>query len=267
MTPTTRRAASVAVVFLTLSAATASALPIREFRKFTTAEQGMYILGAVSMLAYNYAATGNPLRATQAMELEGFFETRRPQPLDPPAETAARDAADLGGVGRSAATSRTRDGTRDRAPLEDAGDTPEIGAPPPAPETLALPRTVVAMRPLTERRLGRRCGLRILEQSLELGLRGEIRLLQPEQLFAASLGDAVVDRGLPTFLDVTRRPLAASALGEVRHAGIDLGLDAFGVEILPERRDGAFELRRDGVERCVCLLLYVHVRSSPGAFM
>jgi hypothetical protein len=37
-------------------------MTIREFRKFSTTEQGTYIGAAVSMLAYSYAANGDPTK-------------------------------------------------------------------------------------------------------------------------------------------------------------------------------------------------------------
>jgi hypothetical protein len=42
----------------------ASAMTIKEFRKFSTTEQGMYIGAAVNMLAYSYAANGEAGRAS-----------------------------------------------------------------------------------------------------------------------------------------------------------------------------------------------------------
>ncbi len=51
-------AATLAVGF-SLSVSTASAMTLREFRKFSNSEQGMYIGAAVSMLAYTYAANGD----------------------------------------------------------------------------------------------------------------------------------------------------------------------------------------------------------------
>ena len=41
----------------------ASAMTIKEFRKFTITEQGTYIGAAVSMLAYTYAANGDVPKA------------------------------------------------------------------------------------------------------------------------------------------------------------------------------------------------------------
>jgi hypothetical protein len=38
-------------------------LPIKEFRRFSTQEQGTYIGAAVSMLAYAYAANGDTVKA------------------------------------------------------------------------------------------------------------------------------------------------------------------------------------------------------------
>jgi len=46
--------------FLTVPA---FAMSIKEFRKFSPTEQGTYIGAAVSMLAYSYAANGDPARA------------------------------------------------------------------------------------------------------------------------------------------------------------------------------------------------------------
>jgi hypothetical protein len=49
--------------FLTICSSTASALPIKEFRKFSSDDQATYITAAVSMLAYGYAANGDTARA------------------------------------------------------------------------------------------------------------------------------------------------------------------------------------------------------------
>ncbi len=54
-------AAMVAVIAI-LSPSSAQAMTLREFRKFTSTEQGTYIGAAVSMLAYSYAANGDPGR-------------------------------------------------------------------------------------------------------------------------------------------------------------------------------------------------------------
>lgn len=52
-------AATLAAV-VALSAMPSSAMTIREFRKFSDKEQGHFIGAAVSMLAYAYAANGDP---------------------------------------------------------------------------------------------------------------------------------------------------------------------------------------------------------------
>jgi len=54
--------ASFAVLIVTAAPAFA-AMTIREFRKFTTAEQGLYVGAAISMLVYTYAAEGKPVKA------------------------------------------------------------------------------------------------------------------------------------------------------------------------------------------------------------
>jgi hypothetical protein len=59
MTRTTAVTASLIAAVVSLSALPASAMTIREFRKFSTTEQSMYIGAAVSMLAYTYAANGD----------------------------------------------------------------------------------------------------------------------------------------------------------------------------------------------------------------
>ncbi len=102
-------------------------------RGATPMAAALFAVGVCPLLAYNYAATGNPLRATQAMELESFFEARSPQPPGPPDALVAGNTTEIGSDARSVATSHPPSGTRD-------GN--EIGAPPPAPEALALPRTV-----------------------------------------------------------------------------------------------------------------------------
>jgi hypothetical protein len=42
----------------------APAMTLKEFRKFSTTEQSMYIGAAVNMLAYTYAANGNTSKAS-----------------------------------------------------------------------------------------------------------------------------------------------------------------------------------------------------------
>lgn len=56
-------AAVVAAALSMLASQQAHAMPIKEFRKFSADEQSTYIGAAVSMLAYNYAATGNTAKA------------------------------------------------------------------------------------------------------------------------------------------------------------------------------------------------------------
>jgi hypothetical protein len=61
----TRRILTAAIVLAAyvISTISASAMTIKEFRKFTIPEQGMYIGAAVSMLAYTYAAIGDVAKA------------------------------------------------------------------------------------------------------------------------------------------------------------------------------------------------------------
>ena len=62
MTRSRLTTAATLVVFTLLFAVSASALPIKEFRKFSSADQATYITAAVSMLAYSYAANGDVAR-------------------------------------------------------------------------------------------------------------------------------------------------------------------------------------------------------------
>ena len=59
-----RIAAVLVAALVALYVSTASAMTIREFRKFSADEQSMYIGAAVNMLAYTYAANGNVPKAT-----------------------------------------------------------------------------------------------------------------------------------------------------------------------------------------------------------
>lgn len=56
-------AVAVAAIF-SFCAVPASAMTIKEFRKFSISEQGMYIGAAVNMLAYSYAANGETGKAS-----------------------------------------------------------------------------------------------------------------------------------------------------------------------------------------------------------
>ena len=57
-------AAVLAAVVITFCAADpATAMTLKEFRKFSTGDQGTYIGAAVSMLVYFYAANGDTPRA------------------------------------------------------------------------------------------------------------------------------------------------------------------------------------------------------------
>jgi hypothetical protein len=87
----------------------------------------LFAVGVSPLLAYNYAATGNPFRPTQAMELERFFDARRPHPRGGVAVAAPHRAAPApaGVAARGVDTPARLD------------DTPEIGAPPPAPASAA----------------------------------------------------------------------------------------------------------------------------------
>lgn len=92
------------------------------------------ILGLSPLLAYNYAATGNPLRPTQSMELPSLFnEARRPGPSMAFAADDARpdDPRTL----RTASISAGY-----RQPGRDAEKVVEVGAAPPAPGSPARRR-------------------------------------------------------------------------------------------------------------------------------
>jgi hypothetical protein len=52
-----------ATALLLAAIAPASAMTIKEFRKFSTEEQSMYIGAGLGMLVYTYAANGNPAKA------------------------------------------------------------------------------------------------------------------------------------------------------------------------------------------------------------
>jgi hypothetical protein len=56
-------AAALLAASLTLATSPASALSIKEFRKYSREEQAVYIAGAVSMVAFNYATTGESAKA------------------------------------------------------------------------------------------------------------------------------------------------------------------------------------------------------------
>jgi hypothetical protein len=58
------RFAMCMVATLSIDAGPASAMTIKEFRKFSISEQGMYIGAAVNMLAYSYAANGDTAKAS-----------------------------------------------------------------------------------------------------------------------------------------------------------------------------------------------------------
>lgn len=58
MTRLSRRTAALMAAAMAVYTPTASAMTLRDFRKFTTDEQSMYIGAAVSMLAYTYGANG-----------------------------------------------------------------------------------------------------------------------------------------------------------------------------------------------------------------
>jgi hypothetical protein len=55
--------AALLAAFFTFAASHASALPIKEFRKFSQEEQASFLIGAVSMVAFTYATTGETARA------------------------------------------------------------------------------------------------------------------------------------------------------------------------------------------------------------
>ena len=58
-----RCAAALLAAYFVLSANLASALPIKEFRKFSSNDQATYIMAAISMLAYTYASGGDVAKA------------------------------------------------------------------------------------------------------------------------------------------------------------------------------------------------------------
>jgi hypothetical protein len=55
----TFRLMTALVAAISLFSTSASALSIRDFRKFSAPDQATYIMAAVSMLAYTYAANGD----------------------------------------------------------------------------------------------------------------------------------------------------------------------------------------------------------------
>jgi hypothetical protein len=55
--------AAVLALFALLCPVPATAMTIKEFRKFSQTEQGTYIGAAVSMLSYSYAVNGDPAKA------------------------------------------------------------------------------------------------------------------------------------------------------------------------------------------------------------
>ena len=85
----------------------------------------LFVAGTSPLLGYNYAATGNPLRATQAMELDSFFQTSRPSRAEPAASVAARP--------------RARPAT-DAAGTDTEPDALRVAAPSPAPMRMAARR-------------------------------------------------------------------------------------------------------------------------------
>ncbi len=67
-----------------LDAGQAFAVTLKELRRFPKAEQGTYIGAAVSMLAYTYAANGDPVRARCTMNWyfgKGGAETPGPREI------------------------------------------------------------------------------------------------------------------------------------------------------------------------------------------
>jgi len=64
MTTTLRFVATTLAALTTFCGGAASALPIKEFRKFSPQEQATYITAAVSMVAYTNAANGNVAKAS-----------------------------------------------------------------------------------------------------------------------------------------------------------------------------------------------------------
>jgi hypothetical protein len=58
----TRSTALIGIIMASLTSA--SAMTLREFKKFSIDEQGTYIGAAVNMLAYTYAANGNVPKAS-----------------------------------------------------------------------------------------------------------------------------------------------------------------------------------------------------------
>ena len=56
-------AAAALAVMVTILAPSASALSIKEFRKYPKEQQAVYISGAVSMIAYTHASNGDTARA------------------------------------------------------------------------------------------------------------------------------------------------------------------------------------------------------------
>jgi len=97
----------------------------------------LFMLGVSPLLLYNLASTGNPLRPTQSMELESFFQARHaPPPGGAPTVPARADAA-----GRPAAIRRIHHIAHVAHIAPDDGT---VGAPSPAPLTVARHRLVQA---------------------------------------------------------------------------------------------------------------------------
>jgi hypothetical protein len=90
-----RAMAAVVVAIALLSLSSAHAMTLREFRKFTSTEQGTYIGAAVSMLAYSYAANGDPGRGRCV--LNWYFGKKgmeAPGPREITVEMTAADSLD-----------------------------------------------------------------------------------------------------------------------------------------------------------------------------
>jgi hypothetical protein len=87
----------------------------------------LFVIGVTPLLLYNHASTGNPLRPTQSMELESFFQARHESPDNAPATARAEPPP------RHAANRQLRRITPDDG---------TIGAPSPAPLTVAQNRAV-----------------------------------------------------------------------------------------------------------------------------
>jgi len=82
MTQSVPRWIALSIAVAGLFASPASALPIKEFRKFSREEQSNYIMAAVSMLAYSHAANGDVPKG-RCVQNWFFGKAGQPAPVGP----------------------------------------------------------------------------------------------------------------------------------------------------------------------------------------